>query len=34
VITTDFESKGMIPSYMVNLLVYYFVKTKNLNMAR
>ena len=33
-VTTDFEAKGMIPSYMVNTLVYYFIKTKKFNMAR
>ena len=28
--TTETESKHMIPSYLVNLLIYFFVKTSKL----
>ena len=32
--TTDSDSKNMLPAYLVNLLVYFYIKTKNLKMAR
>lgn len=32
--TTDTESKHLIPGYIVNLLVYFYIKTKNYKMAR
>lgn len=32
--TTDPDSKNLLPDYLVNLLVYFFIKTKNYKMAR
>jgi len=32
--TSDPDSKWMIPGYITNLLVYFYIKTKNLKMAR
>jgi hypothetical protein len=32
--TSDTDSKWMIPGYIANLLVYFYIKTKNLKMAR
>ena len=32
--TTDPDSKNLLPDYLVNLLVYFYIKTKNYKMAR
>lgn len=32
--TTDSDSKNLLPDYLVNLLVYFYIKTKNYKMAR
>jgi hypothetical protein len=32
--TTELDSKQLIPSYLVNLLVYFYIKTNNYKMAR
>lgn len=32
--TTDTDSKNLLPDYLVNLLVYFYIKTKNYKMAR
>ena len=32
--TTEQESKQLMPAYLVNLLVYFYMKTKNYKMAR
>eukprot|EP00347_Sterkiella_histriomuscorum_P018969 403343469 len=32
--TTEMESKNLLPSYLVNLLVYFYIKAKNFKMAR
>lgn len=32
--TTDHDSKNILPAYLVNLLVYFYIKTKNFKMAR
>jgi len=33
-ITCDMESKDMLPSYLVSLLSYFYLRVKNLKMAR
>ncbi len=32
--TTDTDSKNLLPDYLVNLLVYFYIKSKNYKMAR
>ena len=33
-ITTETESQHMLPAYLVTLLTYFYLRTKNLKMAR
>lgn len=33
-ITSDTESSQMLPAYLINLLVYFYLRTNNLKMAR
>eukprot|EP00352_Strombidinopsis_acuminata_P002535 CAMPEP_0176382022 /NCGR_PEP_ID=MMETSP0126-20121128/32334_1 /TAXON_ID=141414 ORGANISM="Strombidinopsis acuminatum, Strain SPMC142" /NCGR_SAMPLE_ID=MMETSP0126 /ASSEMBLY_ACC=CAM_ASM_000229 /LENGTH=105 /DNA_ID=CAMNT_0017746167 /DNA_START=2803 /DNA_END=3120 /DNA_ORIENTATION=+ len=33
-VTTELDSRHMIPAYLTNLLVYFYLKTKNFKMAR
>ena len=33
-ITADAESTQMLPSYLISLLAYFYLRTKNLKMAR
>jgi hypothetical protein len=32
--TTESDSKNMLPNYLVTLLIYFYIKTKNFKMAR